>query len=96
MTLLYTLARKRSILLILLAVCKRARCAGLKFKLRKRLSARKEVKFLGHVVTRNGKEVDANKLERVGEAKVPGWKKEIKSFLCSAHFTDALRNAMET
>ena len=62
------------------------RAANLKVKLSKCAFARKSVKFLGHIVSKQGIKPDPNNVKAVKDSKVPTKVKELQSFLCLANY----------
>ena len=63
------------------AIFKRLRKANLKLRSDKCLFARKEIKYLGHIVSKDGIQVDSNKTSVVQNYPIPSTSKEVKAFL---------------
>ena len=57
--------------------------AGLKIKLKKCFFLKKQLKFLGHTVNKDGIATQDNKIEAVTKFPVPNNADRVKSFLCT-------------
>jgi hypothetical protein len=62
-------------------VNQKLREAGLKLKKKKCFFMKKKLEFLGHVITRNGLEVDPKKIDKVKNWPVPTKRKEVQRFM---------------
>ena len=81
---------------LLKEVLKRLRKAGLKLKLKKCNFLRSKIEYLGHTLSKEGIQVNDNKILAIKNYPTPGDKKAIKSFLGLASFYRAFIKGFAT